>query len=550
MKIESHKPRMPTEVKPAGSQKQGVVANFYELFRALMDPSGKGQDYVPPLAAEDTDSPHFEPCETPARLIVGIPVTPLPVAMAQTAPLAEATEASQTGAVTAVVESVRSEVQALTKSADVQVSEALAQVAKEPLYDVSAPYVGTLTQAVRGVRTEVQPMTRGTDVLVIGARAQTQEPIYEGSGTCVNTAAEIVGTVRTEAQTTLGNNEAKAVAALAQVSSKSANEVLRPYIGASTQVVGGAQAEVQSTEVSQPPVEAIEALAQATPELIHEVLQPYVSATTEVTRAVRTEARPVLRSSDAVTIEAPVQVAPPPTYNSPSGPVLDSTAAMSIGSGVRIEAQPAQVYPPPAYNTPSRTVLDSTPTALAEASGGSANDRPGDIITRNHMPVAVAPGMRAETRTTQPSSSADAATNTPPQLGEGTQVHARGTIPPSPPVSEASLQALRMEIVSFVQSPSRPQVTLEIHPPEYGRVLVSGEVDPQGNVAVRLVVENNAVKEHVLLHLQRFPVPAEVEIMTFEEYREHGESRGRERREESPRQPPRRQDKSTTEFSV
>lgn len=528
MKIESHKPRMPTEVKPAGSQKQGVVANFYELFRALMDPSGKGQDYVPPLAAEDTDSPHFEPCETPARLIVGIPVTPLPVAMAQTAPLAEATEASQTSAVTAVVESVRSEVQALTKSADVQVSEALAQVAKEPLYDVSAPYVGTLTQAVRGVRTEVQPMTRSTDVLVIGARAQTQEPIYEGSGTCVNTAAEIVGTVRTEAQTTLGNNEAKAVAALAQVSSKSANEVLRPYIGASTQVVGGAQAEVQSTEVSQPPVEAIEALAQATPELIHEVLQPYVSAKIEVTRAVRTEARPVLRSSDAVTIDAPVQVA--------------VTATMSIGQGVRTEAQPV-------LSSRESKAIDA-PDFLAAALGGSANDRPGDIITRNHMPVAVAPGMRAETRTTQPSSSADAATITPPQLGEGTQVHARGTIPPSPPVSEASLQALRMEIVSFVQSPSRPQVTLEIHPPEYGRVLVSGEVDPQGNVAVRLVVENNAVKEHVLLHLQRFPVPAEVEIMTFEEYREHGESRGRERREESPRQPPRRQDKSTTEFSV
>jgi hypothetical protein len=107
-----------------------------------------------------------------------------------------------------------------------------------------------------------------------------------------------------------------------------------------------------------------------------------------------------------------------------------------------------------------------------------------------------------------------------------------------------------MEIVSFVQNPSRPQVTVEIHPPEYGRVLVSGEMDPQGGVAVRLVVENSAVKEHVVLYLQRFPTPAEVEVMTREEYREHGESSGQRRREEGSRQPPRRHDKHTTEFSV
>ncbi len=91
---------------------------------------------------------------------------------------------------------------------------------------------------------------------------------------------------------------------------------------------------------------------------------------------------------------------------------------------------------------------------------------------------------------------------------------------------------------------------LEIHPPEYGRVLVSAESGPGGAVVVRLVVETPAVKEHVLLHLQRFPVPAEVEVMTFEEHREQGELNGQRGREESRRQPPPRKDKSTTEFTI
>jgi len=107
-----------------------------------------------------------------------------------------------------------------------------------------------------------------------------------------------------------------------------------------------------------------------------------------------------------------------------------------------------------------------------------------------------------------------------------------------------------MEVVSFVESPSRPQITLEIHPPEYGRVLVTAE-SGEGGVTVRLVVESTFVKEQVLMHLQRFPVPAEVEIMTYEEYREQGEQHSRRGREQHEGQgEPKRQDKSVTEFKV
>ncbi|MBT9175949.1 MAG: hypothetical protein DDT20_00251 [Firmicutes bacterium] len=146
--------------------------------------------------------------------------------------------------------------------------------------------------------------------------------------------------------------------------------------------------------------------------------------------------------------------------------------------------------------------------------------------------------------------SAEPAAETNLQRGDVAWAPLGTNISPRIPVSGTSLEALRMEIIAFVQNPSRPQVVLEIHPHEYGRVLVSGEFGPEGAVTVRLVVETTAVKEQVLLHLQRFPVPAEVEVMTFEEYREMGEQSGQRGREKSRRQTPARRDKPTAEFTV
>jgi len=119
------------------------------------------------------------------------------------------------------------------------------------------------------------------------------------------------------------------------------------------------------------------------------------------------------------------------------------------------------------------------------------------------------------------------------------------------PITHTSLAALRTEIISFAQSPNRPQIVLEIHPPEYGRVLVRAEQGAEGVVTVRLVVESVAVKEQVLLHLHRLPTPATVEVMTFDEYREQSESEGGRGRQEQRRQTPStRKDESNTEFTV
>ena len=119
------------------------------------------------------------------------------------------------------------------------------------------------------------------------------------------------------------------------------------------------------------------------------------------------------------------------------------------------------------------------------------------------------------------------------------------------PITHTSLAALRTEIISFAQSPNRPQIVLEIHPPEYGRVLVRAEQGAEGVVTVRLVVESVAVKEQVLLHLHRLPTPATVEVMTFDEYREQSESEGGRGRQEQRRQrPSTHKDESNTEFTV
>ena len=82
----------------------------------------------------------------------------------------------------------------------------------------------------------------------------------------------------------------------------------------------------------------------------------------------------------------------------------------------------------------------------------------------------------------------------PVMSGEAPQAAVPATSP-LPVVSAQSLQQLRTEIISFSNNPIRPTITLEVSPPEYGRVMVSAERDAGGQVIVRLIVETPAAKE-------------------------------------------------------
>ena len=134
--------------------------------------------------------------------------------------------------------------------------------------------------------------------------------------------------------------------------------------------------------------------------------------------------------------------------------------------------------------------------------------------------------------------------------GEVPQTALPAVTPSSPVVSAETLQQLRTEIISFSNNPIRPTITLEVSPPEYGRVVVSAERDPQGLVTVRLIVETPAAKQAMAQQLpQVFAGAAStsttVTVLTTEEYqefreqqRERNSDRNKEQRERRRREQP------------
>ena len=83
----------------------------------------------------------------------------------------------------------------------------------------------------------------------------------------------------------------------------------------------------------------------------------------------------------------------------------------------------------------------------------------------------------------------------PVASGEVPQAALPAVTPSQPVISAETLQQLRTEIISFSNNPIRPTITLEVSPPEYGRVVVSAERDAGGQVTVRLIVETPAAKQ-------------------------------------------------------
>ncbi|MDP3488307.1 MAG: hypothetical protein Q8S19_10335, partial [Bacillota bacterium] len=126
------------------------------------------------------------------------------------------------------------------------------------------------------------------------------------------------------------------------------------------------------------------------------------------------------------------------------------------------------------------------------------------------------------------------------------------TAPSLPAVSAESLQQLRTEIISFSNNPVRPTITLEVAPPEYGRVVVSAERDAAGQVTVRLVVETPAAKQAMAQQLpQAFAgatsTSTTISVFTTEEYQEFREEQRERNSDRNKQQRERRQRERTHE---
>ena len=121
----------------------------------------------------------------------------------------------------------------------------------------------------------------------------------------------------------------------------------------------------------------------------------------------------------------------------------------------------------------------------------------------------------------------------------GTTAHTQRSAPPltMEPLAPTFMQSLQTEIISFAAHPTRPELTLEITPPEYGKVIVSAERESGGQVVVRLITETPQAKAALLEHLPRSTPTLEVRVYTAEEYREHRDERQKEQTGERREQP-------------
>ncbi|KAF0195872.1 MAG: hypothetical protein FD169_1172 [Bacillota bacterium] len=164
---------------------------------------------------------------------------------------------------------------------------------------------------------------------------------------------------------------------------------------------------------------------------------------------------------------------------------------------------------------------------------------------RVEQPVVSVPGQQSPESTLRPQRVDDA----PVLSGQVPQVAVPAS-PSLPVVSAESLQQLRTEIISYSNNPVRPMVTIEVSPPEYGRIVVSAKRDAQGQVTVRLVVETPAAKEALAQQLPQAFAGATyssttISIFTMEEYHEYREEqrqrnsdRNKQQRERSRRERP------------
>ena len=135
----------------------------------------------------------------------------------------------------------------------------------------------------------------------------------------------------------------------------------------------------------------------------------------------------------------------------------------------------------------------------------------------------------------------------------GTTAHTQRSAPTltMEPLAPTFMQNLQTEIISFAAHPTRPELTLEITPPEYGKVIVSAERERGGQVVVRLITETPQAKAALLEHLPRSTPTLEVRVYTAEEYRDYRDEQPREQAREHREQPSRQgKQEERVEFKI
>ena len=525
MKIESSKTSVPVEPKQV-SVKHGVAGSFYDLLLALIAPYSKAPlpadslqqppkaidpvllNFEVPVNEEEPDVAPLTTGDAAVHIVpeikaftapLTLPVSPAPVSAP---PVSAAPVESGTIQVPSMTHYPRPQAPPVYAAPEMQSAPSVEMTAMRP----TAVHFNLAAEATQFVSPPAGAMTTPIDAGGPHASRSMQFDVGKVAEPAIPTSTD--HSVLVAGHATAVSGDAQTVAPLGAGTLPASIPLLRAQVPGKSTV----------SEVTLP--ENVPATTTAVRE-VHPPVQLKVSTMAERVPPAPNDARNRL----SLTVDEDSQGEVRREQIAPSG----ASASMRYSSSIEVghaeplsaEVRPASAVPPVA-ETPAKSMAGEGPTnsppqstALRAPRTDSPEPSPSSLQTGETGPAS--PGVRLST---------------------------------APPVAEASLRALRMEVIAFVQSPNRPQVMLEIHPPEYGRVLVSGELGPEGAVAVRLVVETHAVKEQVLMHLQRFPVPAEVEVMTFEEYREQGESSGKQRREESRRQPPSRQDKPTTEFTV
>ena len=168
-------------------------------------------------------------------------------------------------------------------------------------------------------------------------------------------------------------------------------------------------------------------------------------------------------------------------------------------------------------------------------------------------PVVPAPVVPAREgfRITRPALQTAPDTNISDLSGTNAATSAPTPLTPREVVAPAFVQRLNMEIISFAAHPTRPELTLEITPPEYGKVIVSAERERGGQVVVRLVAETPQAKMALIEQLPKSTPSLEVRVYTADEYREQHEAKHREQsreRQEQPERQGRREDR--VEFKI
>ena len=288
-------------------------------------------------------------------------------------------------------------------------------------------------------------------------------------------------------------------------------------------------AQVFSAEAPLPaaPLEAVGELSKVPPQLTVEQAVP--------TNMPRLHTEVVSLAAQPLRPKLTIVSSPPELNAMPNAPVLNSAQVFSAEAS--LPEAPLPEAPPPA--APLVAIEESSVVLppLREYGQGML------IATLPEVREAYSPKTR----------SSYAATDNMQLDIAGTATHTQRSAPTlaMEPLAPTFMQNLQTEIISFASHPTRPEMTLEITPPEYGKVIVSAKRERGGQVVVRLITETPQAKAALLEHLPRSTPTLEVRVYTAEEYRDYRDEQPREQAREHREQPSRQgKQEERVEFKI